>query len=94
MSSAYLSTVEHSVIIAFKGSGASSAICRELKPPQLIPIIPIFPSHQLWAANQLITSKPSLSSDSVYSSSIMPLLSPFPRISTLTQAYPCEAING
>ena len=48
--------------------------------------MPTFPSHHGWAASQAITSQPSCSSCSVYSSVMMPSELPVPRMSTRAQA--------
>ena len=70
----------------FQRWGRRAAICKPLKPPQLIPIIATCPSHQSCAAIQAIASQPSRCSCTVYSSSINPSLSPVPRMSSRIEA--------
>jgi hypothetical protein len=72
--------------MAFRAAGRRAAICKALKPPQEIPIIPTRPLHQGCAAIQAMTSWPSASSCALYSSAIKPSDSPLPRMSTRTQA--------
>jgi hypothetical protein len=71
--------------MALSGSGLRAAICKALKPPQEMPIMPTEPLHQGCSAAQAITSTPSLSSWAVYSSAMSPSDSPLPRMSTLRQ---------
>ena len=82
--------MEQTVTTAFKAFGRSAATCKELNPPQLLPIIPTAPEHQSCAAIQSITATASESSCGVYSSAISPSLSPLPRtqdtVSVLGQA--------
>lgn len=68
------------------GSGARAAIWRELKPPQEMPNMRTLPLHQGWAASQLTTSTPSAGSVAGCSSVGVPPLSPWPRMSTRTEA--------
>ena len=79
---------------AFSAGGFSAAICRPLKPPQEMPIIPTRPFDQGWRAIQSMTSQPSESSRGVYSPSITPSDSPEPRMSTRTPAMPASAKTG
>ena len=61
--------------------------CRELNPPQDMPIIPTLPEHQGCRFIQFIHSTASSCSCSTYSSCTFPVESPQPLISTLTPAY-------
>lgn len=79
---------------AFSAGGFKAATCRQLKPPQEMPIIPTLPFDQGWAAIHSIISQPSESSRGVYSPSITPSDSPEPRISTRTPAMPAAANTG
>nr|KEP23421.1 hypothetical protein DA06_08685 [Georgenia sp. SUBG003] len=66
--------------------GRRAATCSALNPPQEMPIIPVVPSHQGWAAIHASTSSASRSSCSRYSSVRTPSESPLPRRSTRRQA--------
>ena len=69
------SVVEQTVTTALSAGGCKNAVCRQLNPPQLLPIIPTAPLHQGWAASQAMMSQASCSSSAVYSSVISPWLS-------------------
>ena len=70
-------------MMAFSAGGRREAICRALKPPQEIPVIPTFPFDQGWRASHAITSVQSLCSIREYSrSGGAPSLVPVPRMST------------
>ena len=81
-------------ITAFRAGGFSAATCRQLKPPQEMPIMPTLPFDQGCAVIQSITSMASESSRGVYSPSMTPSDSPLPRISTRTPAMPAAANAG
>lgn len=85
MSSAKRSVVAPTAITAFSAGGCRKAVCRALKPPQLLPTIPIQPLHPGWRASQALTSQASDSFCGVYSLAIRPSLSPLSRISTRAQ---------
>jgi hypothetical protein len=74
--------------------GLRAAICRPLKPPQEMPIMPTLPLLQGCSAAQAMTSQPSDCSCSVYSSNMRPSDSPLPRMSTRRQANPRAASCG
>src|SRR4051794_5324471 len=61
-SSLYRSSVEQTVMIAFKAGGRRAATWRLLNPPHDFPIIPTAPLHHGCAAIHAITSTPSCSS--------------------------------
>ena len=86
MSVAKRSSVEPTVMMVFKAGGWRAAICSPLKPPQEMPIIATWPSHQPCAAIQAIRSQPSICSCTEYSSVMIPSLSPVPRMSTRIEA--------
>ena len=86
MSSAYRSSVEHSVITAPSAGGRSAATWSPLNPPQLMPIIPTRPAHQGCAATHAMTASASSCSCRRYSPRHTPSLSPVPRMSTRRQA--------
>jgi hypothetical protein len=79
---------------ALSGFGRRAATCRQLKPPQEMPIMPTEPFDQGCAAIHSISSTALASSSGVYSPSITPSDSPEPRISTLTPAIPAAAKTG
>ncbi|MCY1312898.1 hypothetical protein D9M70_633690 [compost metagenome] len=79
---------------AFSAGGFRAATCRQLKPPQEMPIMPTLPLDQGCAAIHSMISQPSESSRGVYSPSMTPSLSPEPLMSTRTPAMPAAAKTG
>ncbi len=93
------------VIVAVDGGGdrdhrlqrrrPRAATCRQLKPPQEMPIMPTEPFDQGWAAIQAISSQALASSSGCIFAVDHAIGSrPEPRISTRTPAMPAAAKTG
>ena len=68
--------------------GRNMAVCRAEKPPQETPHIPRFPLHHSWDTSQSNTARVSACSWDAYSSPMIPVDAPVPRMSMRTPAKP------